>query len=211
MKQASAAQLSAHTLHSAWIMLLNQISSFHKSCKTARVQSRVRSRKATQTLAHQRMTNLKGIMRKLKSAVSNLRCTLSKLKGTVSILKGTRSISKGTVSKSKGNVSSLKGIMSNLKGIGSNFKGTMSILKGTVRKSKGTVSSLKGIISDLKGTMSNLKGTASPRLAGTPVARAKGKSLEVLALVLQAFCITQWDHLNLTPTTRLCATCSAVP
>lgn len=133
------------------------------------MQFRVRSRKATQTLAHQRMTNLKGIMRKLKSAVSDVKGIMRKLKGTVRKVKGT---------------------MSNLKGVGS---------------------SLKGIISDLKETMSNLKGTASPKLAGMPVARAKGKSLEVLVLLLQAFCITQGYQLKPTPTTRLCATCFVVP
>ncbi len=122
-KQTSAAQLSPHRLHSAWIVLLSETSSFHNGCKAARVQSRVRSlsRQATQTLAHQRMTNLKGIM------------------------------------------NSLKGITSSVKGIMSNLKGT---------------------VSNLKGTVCNLKGTASPRLAGMPVARAKGKSLEVLVLVL---------------------------
>ncbi len=167
LKQASAAQLSPHRLHSAWIALLSQTSSFHKSCKAARVQSRVRSlsRQTTKTLAHQPMSNLKGIMSNLKGIMSNLKGTVSNLKGTVSNLKGT--------------MSNLKGTVSNLKGIMSDLKGIMSDLKGTVSK--------------LKGTVSDLKGTASPRLAGMPVARAKGKSLEVqvLVLVLQAFCIAQ--------------------
>ena len=164
MKQASAAQLSTHTLHSAWMVLLIQTSSFHNSYKAAMVQFRVPnlSRQMRQTLAHQHMTNLKGIM-------------------------------------------------SNLKGVVSTFKGTMSNVKGTMRKLKGVVSNLTGTVSKSKGTVCNLKGTASPRLAGTPVAKAKGKNLEVWVLVQQAFCITQGYHLKSTSTARLCATCSAVP
>lgn len=76
---------------------------------------------------------------------------------------------------------------------------------------KGIMSSVKGIMSNLKGAVCNLEGIATPRLASMPVVRAKGKSLQALFLVLQAFCITQGYHLKPATPTRLCATCSAVP